>query len=294
MNRLLTAPAALAALLFSTTALAQDQPPPPDPLSQGPDDPAVPTAFDGDYLTVGVGATYGPGYEGSNSYVVSQIVGVMGRLGGITITPRPSGLAADFINDKQDAKVSFALGPVARFRFDRNKQIRDPVVYALGTRDVAFEVGGTAGVSVNRLTNPYDTLSFSVDVRWDVAGAYKGNVIQPTVTYATPLSTGIAAALTLHAEHVDDKYAHYYFDVTPAGSAASGLPVYTARGGWKSAHATLVGFFDLDGDLTNGGFAVVTGFSYARMLGNIADSPVIAIRGDKDQFTFGGGLAYTF
>lgn len=294
MIRTFSALAALPLLMLSTAALAQDEPPPPDPLSQGPDAPKAPTVFDGDYLMVGVGYAYGPGYEGSDSYVAFPIAGFQGRLLGFTVSPRPAGAAIDLISEPSDRKIAFTFGPVARARFDRNRQIRDPAVLALGTRDVAIEVGGTAGVSFNRITNPYDSLSFGVDVRKDVAGAHDGVIVQPNIGYLTPLSTGIGVMATISADHVSDNYARYYFDVTPAGSAASGLPRYTARGGWKNASASLITMFDLDNNLANGGFSIVTGISYSRLLGNIADSPVVAIRGSRNQFLMGAGLAFTF
>lgn len=285
--------APLAILLIAAPAFAQDAPP-PDPLSQSPDAPAAPTVFDGDYLTVGAGVAYGPGYEGSDSYVLFPVAGFQGSLGGIGISARPAGLALDLVKEREGAKVSFALGPVARARFDRTRQIRDPAIYALGTRRMAIEVGGNAGVGLNRITNPYDSLTFGVDVRWDVGAAHKGAVVQPTISYLTPLSTRFAAVLSLTAEHVDDRYAHYYYDVTPAGSAASGMPAYSAHGGWKSAGVSLLTFYDLDGNLANGGFALVGGLSYSRMMGNIARSPIIAQRGSRSQFLLGGGVAYTF
>jgi outer membrane scaffolding protein for murein synthesis (MipA/OmpV family) len=250
--------------------------------------------FDGDYLTVGVGYAYGPGYEGSDSYVAFPVAGLQGRLGGFTLSPRPAGLALDLINEASDSKIAFNLGPVARARFDRTKQIRDPAVLALGTRDMAVEVGGAAGVSISRITNPYDSLSFGVDVRKDVAGAHDGTVIQPSIMFLTPLAASTAVVLNISAEHVDDKYARYYFDVTPAGSRASGLPTYTARAGWKNATASLITFYDLDGNLANGGFALVGGVSYSRLLGNFARSPIVSLRGAKDQFLLGAGLAFTF
>lgn len=271
------------AMIASTPVRAQD--PVPTPAK---------TIFDGDYLTVGAGAAIGPSYDGSDDYVVFPIVAVQGRLGGIGIAPRPGGIALDFIGDRDDAKLSFQLGPVARLRLDRHSQIEDPVVAALGKRDVAVEVGGNAGFSINRITNPYDSLTFSLDARWDVAKAHRGMVVAPNATYQTPLSKGSFAALSLSAEHVDDDYARYYFSVTPAESLASGLPAYAARKGWKSAGIGLLGGLDLDGNLTNGGFAVYAGANYSRLFGNFKRAPIVSVRGSPDQFTGAIGIGYTF
>ncbi|MBN8831637.1 MAG: MipA/OmpV family protein [Sphingomonadales bacterium] len=275
----------LPSLLIGSAALAQEAPPPP---------PARPTIFDRDYLTVGAGAAYGPGYEGSDSYVVYPVAGFLGRIGGFTISPRPAGLAIDLIRDPRDARVSFTAGPVGRLRFDRSRQIRDPAVAALGQLDTAIEIGGNVGISINRITNPYDSLSFGVDMRWDVNGAHRGRVIVPTISFLSPVSRAAGVALTVTAEHVDDNYANYYFGVTPAGRARSGLPVYDAHSGFKNASATLICAYDLNGDLTDGGFVLVAGLSYSRLLGNFATSPIVSLRGAKDQLISAVGLAYTF
>lgn len=277
-------PRALAAIallsLTAAPALAQD--------------PSQETVFDGDYLTVGIGGAYGPSYDGSDDYVFFPAGAVMGRLAGVGISPRAAGVALDFINDPKGEKISLQFGPVVRTRFDRNRQIKDPAIFALGKRDIAVEVGGNVGISLNRITNPYDSLTFSVDVRRDVAKAHRGVVIAPTATFQTPLSQGSFVALTLSAEHVDDKYARYYYSVSTAGGLASGLTPYEARSGWKNAGAGLIGAYDLDGDLTNGGFAVFAGVNYSRLLGNFERSPIVSERGSPNQFTGALGIGYTF
>jgi outer membrane protein len=281
-------PPSLAALFLAATAVAVP--------SHAQDVAAPPprSIFDGDYLTVGAGAAVGPSYEGSDDYVFFPAVAAQGRIGGIGIAPRPAGIALDLISEPRDAKFAFQLGPVARARFDRNKQIEDPVVAALGKRDVAVEVGGNAGFSINRIANPYDSLTFSLDARWDVAKAHRGMVIAPNATYQTPLSKGIFLAASLSAERVDDDYARHYFSITPGGSLASGLPAYDAHGGWKTVGLGLLGGIDLDGDLTNGGFALFTGVIYSRLLGNFKRSPIVSVRGSADQFAGAIGIGYTF
>lgn len=256
--------------------------------------PPVKSVYDGDYLTVGAAAIVGPSYDGSDDYIIYPGVAAQGRFGGIGVAPRPAGIALDLVNDPLDAKFAFQLGPVARARFDRHSQIKDPVVRALGERDIAVEVGGNAGFSINRLMNAYDSLTFSLDARWDVAKAHRGMVTAPSATYQTPLSKGIFVAAGLSAEHVDDDYARYYFTITPADSLATGLPAYDAQGGWKTISLGILGAIDLDGDLTNGGFALYTGVSYSRLLGNFRRSPIVSVRGSPDQFTGAIGIGYTF
>ncbi|NCN83871.1 MAG: MipA/OmpV family protein [Sphingomonadales bacterium] len=270
---------------MSSPLLAQEDPAPVPPEQ---------TVFDGDYLTAGIGVAVGASYEGSDDYTISPLPVVLGSFGGIDFQPRGPGIAFDLIPDQEGAKVDFIFGPVVRARFDRQNSIKDPVVRSLGKLDVAVEVGPFAGIQVNRVLNPYDSLTAQVDVRWDVAGAHDGMVVFPSLTYFTPLSRGVVTSLSVNGEYVDDDYADYYFSISPAGLAASGLPTFTATSGWKNVGATVLTGVDLDGDVTNGGFSLIFLGSYSRMLGDPKRSPVTSIRGSANQFFGAIGVGYTF
>jgi len=280
---------AAAACLAAMPAQAQTGPD-PDAI---PEDAAEGSVFDGDWVQVGVGVGYGPDYDGSDDYEVFPLPLIRGKLAGVDILPRPAGVALDFVPDG-DGKVSYTFGPVVRVRSGRTGDIEDPVVAAAGELDTAIEVGPTAGVSYSGLLNPFDSISFSVDARWDIAGAHEGRTISPSVTYFTPVSRGAAVSLALSAEHADDKFNDYYFSVTPAQSLASGLPVYKADGGFNKVGANLIAGFDLDGNLLNGGLALFAIGGYSRIVGDAKDSPFVAQRGSADQWLGGVGVGYTF
>ena len=282
MRRTAILAAAAIAALLPTLAHAQN------------DGPQVETVFDGDYLTVGVGGFYGPSYEGSDDYILFPAPVIQGNLLGVAITPRPGGVALDFIPDARDAKVGFSLGPVANIRRDRVTRIKDPVVRRFGKLDTAVEVGGSAGVTVYDLVTGYDSLTFSADARWDVAGAHKGMLWGPSVSYFTPVSKGAAINLAVSAEHMDDDYANYYFTVSPAGTVASGLPTFQAKSGWKNVGVNALVGVDFDGDLTNGGLAGFVTGGYTKLLNDAKRTPLTSIRGDSDQWLVGAGLAFTF
>lgn len=277
--------AATCLFVASSPALAQ-------PEGQGP--PRGENVFDGDYVTLGAGLAISPSYDGSDNYDISPLPVILGSVAGIDFEPRGPGLALDVIPDRNGAKVDFILGPVGRARFDRNSGIRDDVVRDLGELDVAVELGAVGGVKVNRVFNAFDSLTAEVDLRWDVAGAHRGRVIAPSLTYFRPINRGMAASLTISADHVDDDYADYYFSISPAGSAASGLPGFNATGGWKNVGIAAFGAIDLDGNAMNGGFSVILIGSYSRLLGDPKRSPITSIRGDADQFFGVVGIGYTF
>jgi len=149
-------------------------------------------------------------------------------------------------------------------------------------------------VTVYDLLTGYDSVTLSADARWDVAGAHKGMIWGPSLSYFTPVSKGAAINLAVSAEHMDRDFADYYFTVTPAGSAVSGLPAYQAGSGWKNMGVNLLAGIDFDGDLTNGGLAGFVTGGYTRMLGDAKRTPLTSIRGDKNQWLVGAGLAFTF
>ena len=270
----------LAASLAPMPAFAQEGPP-------------ADTVYDDTWVSLGVGVGLGPSYDGSDEYAVFPAPIIQGKVAGISIQPRPAGLALDFIPDAGDG-MGFALGPTMRVRSNRARQIKDPVVEAAGKLDTAIEVGAAAGLSFPKVLNPYDSLSVGVDALWDVAGAHSGRTLTPSVTYFTPLSRGMAASLSLSAEHADDDFADYYYSVSPTQSAASGLPQFAAHNGWTKAGATMLLAFDFDGDLTNGGLSAVLIGGHSRMLGDAKQTPYTSIRGSTGQWFGALGVGYTF
>lgn len=286
----IAATATLALMLVGTPLFAQDQ-----QAENAPVDPSDRGVFAGDWLTLGIGAGYGPSYEGSDDYVLFPAPLAQGSVSGFEFGARGPGLYVDLVADANSASnVKFLAGPLVRVRLDRNSKIKDPVVRLLGKEDVAIEVGATAGVSFSKLLHPYDTLTISSDIQWDVADAHAGRLISPSVSYSTPLSTAIFTNLTLSAVHVDDNYAETYFSIDALGSAASGLPTFNADGGWKSVGASLLGGVDLSGDARDGGWGMFGLVSYTKLMGDAKRSPITSIRGDADQWFLAAGVSYTF
>ena len=256
------------ALALATPGFAQDDP----QASSGS------SVFEGDYLSVAAGAAYGPSYDGSDDYVLYPAALVQGSYGGVDFTSRGAGLAIDFVTDPAKG-VGFDLGVSGQLRGNRARQIEDPVVESLGQLDHAIEIGPTAGVSIAQVLNPYDSLGFGIDAAWDINGAHGGMVVEPSVSYFTPLSRGIAASLSLSAEHGDGDFIDYYYAVTPAQSLASGLPAFDPDGGgWTKAGGNLLLGFDLDGNLENGGLALFVVGGYTRTLVNGESSASLSIR----------------
>ncbi len=299
---------------------AQQAPPTGGPDVQGPDQGQVDQAqgpdggegrtagrppglgfkpvFDETWVTVGIGAGLVPSYSGSDDYVAFPLPLIVGRVGGVGLRPNGPGIALDLLSKASagppSTKPSFNFGPAFRIRNDRVNQIEDDVVEQLEDLDLAIEVGLDGGVTFPGVFTRSDRLSIGAQARWDVAGAHDGMVVEPSIGYARPIGTGTLVNLSLGAQIVDDDFAEYYFNVNPADSLTSGLPVFNADGGLNSLSAVAIITNDLDGNALNGGFSIYTIAGYTRMIGDAADTPFTDIRGNANQFIGGAGVAYTF
>ena len=269
------------ALLAATPAMAQDAADPlPDPNDRS------------DTVTVGLGAGYVPDYEGSDDYRIIPAAAVRGRVGGISFFTRATYLYVDLVG-RGDGPVELDVGPIAGVRLNRTGKIKDDFVDDLPELDTAVEVGGFLGATYHGLTNPYDSLSFRVDVVKDVGGAHKSTLVTPTIDFGTPLSRSFYVGVSASAEWAGGGYADYYYSIDAADALASGLPAYDADGGFKSWRLGLLGNYALSGDLTNGWSVFALG-SYSKLAGDFKDSPIVDLRGSSTQWFGALGVAYTF
>lgn len=254
--------------------------------------------FDDTWATIGLGVGMVPSYAGSNDYIAFPLPLIAGRVGGVGISPNGPGFVLDVNSPKpvmgprKGARVAF--GPAFRFRNDRNNRISDDVVARAGKLDAALEVGGNVAVSIPNVIKPFDSLSIGVQARWDVLGAHEGMIIEPQIGYRALLGKGFTLQAQASAEFVDDNFADYYFTVSPAQAAATGLAQFRADGGLNRIGTTAILAYDLDRNPLNGGWSLTGVGGYSRLIGDSADTPYTAVRGDANQFILGLGAAYTF
>ena len=282
--RLTTLAAVLMAATLGAPALAQttDVPleaPLPDPNDRG------------DYLNIVVGAAFVPDYEGSDEHRIVPGVVLRARTGGISIFTRGTYLYADLIRGGEG--IDFDAGPIIGVRLNRTGKVKDDRVNDLPDRKVAVEAGGFAGLTFKGLTNPYDSLSIRVDAVKDFANAHESWVISPALDFGTPLSRTTFVGASLSADFVSNRFADYYFGISPSGSLASGLPVYDADGGLKSWQAGLLLGHSLSGNLRKG-WGLFGTAGYKRLVGDIADSPIVDDRGSPNQWFGAIGVGYSF
>lgn len=246
-----------------------------------------------DTLTLGGGAAIIPDYEGSDSYRIIPAAAIRAKFHGIAITSNGTYLYADLV--PQSGKLDLDVGPIVGLRFDSRRHSDDPIVKLMERRNTAFEIGGFAGVSFHGLVDPYDTLALHLDVLHDVGSAHKSTVIDPNISFSTPLSTTTYVSLSTGAEFVSNKFADYYFGVSPSDVIDTGgaLPLYNPGGGMKNWKASLLLNQSLTGNLL-GGLSLFGFGQYSRLMGDFKRSPIVAQRGSASQWIGAVGLAYTW
>jgi outer membrane scaffolding protein for murein synthesis (MipA/OmpV family) len=265
----------------SAPAFAQDQTPLPSPEEIN----------SADGFTIAAGGAVIPDYEGSDDYRLIPAAALRGKVSGISFATRGTYLYVDVVGGA--GKVDFDVGPIVGVRFNRTGKIKDDVVNLLPDRKTAVEVGGFAGVSFKGLTNPYDSLGVRLDVIRDVASAHQSTVVSPNLEFSTPLSKVFFVGASVGADFVSNRFADYYFSVSPAEAVVSGLPAFNASGGMKNWKLGLLGNYSLSGDLRRGLSIFGTG-GYSRLVGDFKRSPIVSDRGSASQWLGALGLAYSF
>jgi len=252
------------------------------------------SVFHGDYAIVGAGVVVEPEYDGADSSRTIPGLGAMGRIRGIGFTIRGPSLSLNLIPERSGRRVNLRLGPQIRYRGNRASKISDPVVARLGKLDGVIEAGGRIGVSFTDLLSRKDLLSLNLSARRDVSGKGGGTVVVQTVSYMLPVSRGHMVGFQVAAQWNDGDYANYNYAISPAQSVASGLPAFKAKGGINDYSVAMATAHDFDNDFLDGGFAIGAGAMYSRLVGSAAKTPITSIRGNRDQWVFVAGLAYTF
>lgn len=246
-----------------------------------------------DMVTVAGGIGITPDYEGSNDYRLIPAAAIRGTVHGLSFSTRGLYLYVDVVPDS--AKFGFDAGPIVGARLNKRTNIKDDLVDLLPNRNAAIEVGGFAGVSLHGLTNPYDRLGVRLDVTRDVGNAHKSTIFSPNVEFSTPLSRSTYASASVGAEFVSNRFADYYFSISPADSLATGgaLPAFNADGGMKNWKAGLLLNQSLSGDLLHG-VSVFGTAQYSRLVGDFKRSPIVSDRGSPNQWLAAAGLGYTW
>jgi outer membrane scaffolding protein for murein synthesis (MipA/OmpV family) len=233
------------------------------------------------FLGVAVGVS--PEYSGSRNEEVGVAPAGRVSLGG----ERFVALTGSFLEMNLLDNRMIQAGPVLNYRFGRSGA-EDRQVRGLGDLDSGVELGGRITVAhLNTSGIPFRA-RVGVAVVGDVSGHYDGWSILPSASIWVPLSREVLLGAGVVARFAPASHNRYFYGVTPAGAAASGLPAFEPKGGFT----TITAWPALVWRVTDR-WAVGVGMAYMRLSDEVASSPIVQ-RGSRDQFIGGIALAYTW
>ncbi len=258
-------PATVAALLTVLASEAQAQ----TKLTQSQSDWTV---------TLGAEVRVMPKYEGASNQMLWPFP---------LFSVRRAGTPARFRSPRDGAGIGildygrFIAGPAIKIRLAR-KENSDSSLRGLGDIGWTFEAGAFAEYWAT------DWLRSRVELRQGIGG-HRGLVSDVTADIVMPVSPQLTLSGGPRMTLASAAAMSPYFSITPGQSAASGLPVYDARGGLRSFGAGAQARYVWSPTLTTHMF-----IEYERLVGDAANAPLVATYGKRDQFQLGIGATYSF
>ncbi len=175
----------------------------------------------------------------------------------------------------------FRAGPTTKVRFER-KESSDTNLRGLGDVAWAFEAGAFAEYWVA------DWLRTRVELLQGIGG-HRGLVSDVTADLVVPVTKQLTFSGGPRMTLATAAATSPYFSITPAQSAASGLPVYDAGGGIRSLGAGAQARYEWSPQWATHMF-----IEYERLAGDAANAPLVTRYGTRDQIQVGLGVTYSF
>src|SRR3984957_15071424 len=172
-------------------------------------------------------------------------------------------------------------GPVVQVELGRYVR-HNPDLAGLGDVGMAAEVGGFVDYW------PTHWLRARVELRQGFGG-HTGVVSDQTLDLVVPVAPQWTLSGGPRLTEATRDANEPYFGVTPAQSAASGLPVYDPGGGLRSYGIGTQARYQWNPQWASHAFV-----EYSRLTDGVGNSPVVAARGAPDQAMFGFGTVYSF
>jgi outer membrane protein len=253
---------AAAGAFAATPALAQDE-------DGGDDDRLI--------ISVGGGVQFTPAFPGSDELKLQPLFTGGRRREGEPLPGRAPDDGFGFSLTGRGGRVE--IGPLLQFQAERKQE---DVGAAVGDVDFAFE----PGIFVN--LNVSESLRIRAEGRRGFEGheGYLGDIGIDTFLRPndrTVVSFGPRVRLA------DEEYMRTYYGITPAVSAATGIPAFAPDGGVRA--------IGVMGGITHEftrNFGIYGYAGYDRLIGDAQESPIVQQFGSENQFSAGIALFFNF
>jgi MipA family protein len=272
--------ATFASALCFTPTLAQT-------TSEAPQSPVASASSTSRTFTGSIigGAISLPEYEGSSDMTVVPLIAGELRWGNNRYAAW-DGIAGR-INILDNERFEF--GPAMNITLGRDKDIESLKVRRLGEIETAVELGAFAAYNIPSSLRDGDMIRLSGQVTSDVSDVHDGVLGDLTASYRTRFGDKLGVTFSTSVSFANDEFADTYFSIKPAGALATGLKATTVEAGAKDFSFGVTGTYDMTDRWSL--FAMT---KYSRLLGDFADSPIVALEGDDNQFSVGLGIGWKF
>lgn len=240
--------------------------------------PFVPPISGGWTVMIGAEVTSIPDFEGAKGSKLSAVpIFSIRRSGSVDQFRSPRDNVSIALVDFGDVRAGLAGKYVASRKANNYSEL-----YGLGDVSAAFEVGGFIEYF------PVDWLRLRNETRQGFGG-HHGVVSDFSADFIVPVSRSLTFSAGPRFTWESTKATAPYFGIDAGQALASGLPQFDAKGGAHSAGAGAQVKYQF-----NPQWEVHSYVEYDRLLGDAANSPLVATRGSVNQTRFGVGASYSF
>jgi outer membrane protein len=235
---------------------------------------------DGLHGSIGIGLGTRPAYEGADEKKtrltpsINLFYGDRYFLTGMTA-------GANLWKHTTAQGLRINAGPLLALRHGRDEDGNDALA-GLGDIDRSLDAG--AFVRFRK-----DGWQARADIRKDVTNGDGGATVNLSAGYGMPVSQNLHLRANLDTTWASAAYMNTFYGINATQSANSGIAQYTAGSGFKHVGASLAANYAISREWA--GFASLRA---TQLIGDAADSPIVATLGSKNQLAATVGIKYRF
>ncbi|MDO9226864.1 MAG: MipA/OmpV family protein [Pseudomonadota bacterium] len=239
-----------------------------------------PAQSEGLHGSLGLGVGVRPAYEGADERK-TRLTPNINLFYGDTYFLTGMTAGANLWQHTTAQGLSISAGPLLALRRGRDED-DNAALTGLGDIDYSLDAGGF-------IRFRKDGWQARADVRKDVSNGDGGATVNLSVGYGMPVTQNLRLRANLDTAWASTAYMNTFYGIDATQSANSGIAQYAAGSGFKQVGASLSADYAISREW--GGFASLR---YTRLIGDAADSPIVAAGGSKDQVATTVGIKYRF
>lgn len=232
---------------------------------------------------VAIGTALAPDYEGSAYYEALPLVIARWDKRGAYAELLGARLRANLIPESL-----WQFGPVLHWNRARGDVGSGPVV-KMEHIDGTPEAGAFFGAMLRDPDAPRRQLGLEVEFLQDLGGTHNGYQMSLELSGGWPINDRLAINVTLGSSYGSNSYMDTYFGVNASDSLRSGLQPFDPESGFRDIAFSATLSYEISGH-----WGIALGGRYQRLLGDAANSPVVASAGSANQYIATLMATYTY